>query len=86
MTGLLLKRGGAVKRGNLWQDSGLVPYGRKLTQALVRNGHRRPHLLGGLRRDVAVFLCRDEDEVRQKAKDLGLVEHPGTRRNLRVVR
>jgi hypothetical protein len=35
---------------------------------------------------VAVFLCRDEDEVRQKAKDLGLVEHPGTRRNLRVVR
>jgi hypothetical protein len=22
------------------------------------------------------MLCRDEDEVRQKAKELGLVEHP----------
>jgi hypothetical protein len=29
---------------------------------------------------TASFLCRDEDEVRQKAKELGLVEHPGKRR------
>jgi hypothetical protein len=26
--------------------------------------------------DVASMLCRDEDEVRQKAKELRLVEHP----------
>jgi hypothetical protein len=26
--------------------------------------------------DTASFLCRDEDEVRQKAKELRLVEHP----------
>jgi len=26
---------------------------------------------------AASFLCRDEDEVRQKARALGLVEHPG---------
>ena len=32
----------------------------------------------------ASFLCRDEDEVRQKARQLGLVEHPG--RRLKVVR
>jgi hypothetical protein len=25
---------------------------------------------------TASFLCRDEDEVRQKARQLGLVEHP----------
>jgi hypothetical protein len=25
---------------------------------------------------VASFLCRDEDEVRQKAKELGLIEKP----------
>ena len=25
--------------------------------------------------DAASMLCRDEDEVRQKAKELGLVEH-----------
>ena len=33
---------------------------------------------------TARFLCRDEDEVRQKARQLGLVEHPG--RRLKVVR
>ena len=33
---------------------------------------------------TASFLCRDEDEVRQKARQLGLVEHPGKR--IRVVR
>ena len=32
---------------------------------------------------TASFLCRDEDEVRQKARQLGLVEHPGKR--IRVV-
>jgi len=26
--------------------------------------------------DAASMLCRDEDEVRQKAKELGLVERP----------
>src|SRR4029079_12918166 len=31
---------------------------------------------------TAGFLCRDEDEVRQKARQLGLVKHPG--RNLAV--
>jgi hypothetical protein len=25
---------------------------------------------------TASFLCRDEDDVRQKARHLGLVEHP----------
>jgi hypothetical protein len=30
--------------------------------------------------DTASMLCRDEDEVRQKAKELGLEEHPGKRR------
>ena len=29
--------------------------------------------------DAASLLCRDEDEVRQKAKELALVEHPGKR-------
>jgi hypothetical protein len=33
---------------------------------------------------TAEFLCRDEDEVRVKMKELGLVEHPGKR--LKVVR
>jgi hypothetical protein len=28
---------------------------------------------------TASFLCRDEDEVRQKATELGLVEQPGKR-------
>jgi hypothetical protein len=27
--------------------------------------------------DAACMLCRDEPEVRQKAKELGLVERPG---------
>jgi hypothetical protein len=31
---------------------------------------------------TASMLCRDEDEVRQKAKELGLVEHPGRRTSL----
>ena len=30
--------------------------------------------------ETASFLCRDEDELRQKAKELGLVEQPGKRR------
>jgi hypothetical protein len=29
--------------------------------------------------DAASLLCRDEDEVRQKARELGLTEHPGKR-------
>jgi hypothetical protein len=33
---------------------------------------------------TASFLCRDEDEVRQKARQLGLIEHPGKR--VRVIR
>ena len=33
---------------------------------------------------TASFLCRDEDEVRQKARALGLTEHPG--RRIRMVR
>jgi hypothetical protein len=32
---------------------------------------------------AASMLCRDEDEVRQKAQELGLTEHPGKR--VRVV-
>jgi hypothetical protein len=34
--------------------------------------------------DAASMLCRDEEEVHQKAKELGLTEHPGKR--VRVVR
>jgi hypothetical protein len=30
--------------------------------------------------DVASLVCRDGDEVRKKAKELGLEEHPGKRR------
>jgi hypothetical protein len=30
--------------------------------------------------DAASLLCRDVDEVRKKAKELGLEEHPGKRR------
>ena len=30
--------------------------------------------------DAASMLCRDEDEVRKKVQELGLVEHPGKRR------
>jgi hypothetical protein len=36
--------------------------------------------------DAASMLCRDEDEVRQKAKELGLVEHPGKRGSMRGAR
>ena len=36
--------------------------------------------------EVASFLCRDEDEVRQKARALGQVAHPGKRVTLRSVR
>jgi hypothetical protein len=36
--------------------------------------------------EVAIFLCRDEHEVRAKAKELGLIEHPGKRASLRLVR
>jgi hypothetical protein len=32
---------------------------------------------------TASFLCRDEDEVQQKAKELGLAEQPG--KHVRVV-
>jgi hypothetical protein len=39
---------------------------------------------GNMFAETASMLCRDEDEVRQKAKDLRLVEHPGKR--VRVVR
>jgi hypothetical protein len=34
--------------------------------------------------EAASFLCRDEHEVREKMKELGLDEHPGKR--VRVVR
>jgi hypothetical protein len=34
---------------------------------------------------AASFLCRDGDEVRQKARTLGLIEHPGKRAGLRLV-
>ena len=30
--------------------------------------------------EAASLLCRDVDEVRKKAKELGLEEHPGERR------
>jgi hypothetical protein len=36
--------------------------------------------------ETASFLCRDEDEVRQKAKELGLIEQPASRSAVRVVR
>jgi hypothetical protein len=35
---------------------------------------------------AASFLCRDEDEVRQKAKQLGLKAHPGKRSSVRLAR
>jgi hypothetical protein len=35
--------------------------------------------------DAGSMLCRDEDEVRQKIKELGLVERPGKRGPVRVV-
>jgi hypothetical protein len=34
----------------------------------------------GLEGIVSSLLCRDVDEVRKKAKELGLEEHPGKRR------
>jgi hypothetical protein len=34
---------------------------------------------------TASFLCRDEDEVRQKATELGLKEEPGKRPSMPVV-
>jgi hypothetical protein len=34
---------------------------------------------GDMFAETASMLCRDEDEVREKAKELGLVEHPGKR-------
>ena len=35
---------------------------------------------------AASFLRRDEDEVRQKAKELGLKAHPGKRSSVRLAR
>jgi hypothetical protein len=35
--------------------------------------------------EAADFLCRDKDEVREKMKELGLIEHPGKRGTIRVV-
>ena len=35
--------------------------------------------------ETASMLCRDEDEVRQKMKELGLVEGAGKRGAVRVV-
>jgi hypothetical protein len=36
--------------------------------------------------EAARFLCRDQDEVQQKARALGLVAHPGKRTALRSVK
>lgn len=36
--------------------------------------------------ETASFLCRDFDEVREKMRELGLVEHRGKRGCMRVVR
>ena len=36
--------------------------------------------------EIASFLCRDEDEVRAKMEELGLVSHPRKRSSARVVR
>ena len=35
--------------------------------------------------ETASFLCRDEDEVREKMKEPDLVAHPGKRSSARVV-
>jgi hypothetical protein len=35
--------------------------------------------------DAASMLCRDLPEVRKKARELGLTEHPGKRSSVRVV-
>jgi hypothetical protein len=34
---------------------------------------------GNMFAETANTLCRDEDEVREKARALGLIEHPGKR-------
>jgi hypothetical protein len=36
--------------------------------------------------EIASFLCRDEDEVRAKMEELGLVSRPRKRSSARVVR
>jgi hypothetical protein len=56
--------------------------GRKFRRALVRMDIADlTHSLayGNTIADAAGLLCRDEDEVRQQAKELRLVEHPGKR-------
>jgi hypothetical protein len=35
--------------------------------------------------EAADFLRRDKDEVQEKMKELGLIEHPGKRGTVRVV-
>jgi hypothetical protein len=42
--------------------------------------------LGDTFAEAASFLCRDEDEVRQKARAVGLVAHPGRRVALRSLK
>ena len=36
--------------------------------------------------EIASSLCRDEDEVREKIKERGLVAHPGKRSSVHLVR
>lgn len=36
--------------------------------------------------EIASFLCRDEDEVREKIKERDLVAHPRKRSSVRLVR
>ena len=43
-------------------------------EARLRSGSRLVPLRCPRETDAASMLCRDEDEVRQKAKELGLVE------------
>ena len=52
--------------GKRWSEMGIVD----LTHSLD---------YGDTFAQTASFLCRDENEVRQKARHLGLVEHPGIR-------
>jgi type IV secretory pathway VirD2 relaxase len=59
------------------QDLAEVDDGRKLRRALVRNAHRGPDAFAArvwrhVRGDSELHL-QDEDEVRQKEKQLGLV-------------
>ena len=58
------------RTGEPWSDMDIVDLTRSLDS-------------GDTFAKTASFLCRDEDEVRQKARQLGLVEHPGKR--IRVV-